>query len=94
MKFDGVELGTSRRTLRWPTPDLEQGPRVKKLLDDHGLGVSGIAADFGKTPPMLASLPDYLTRSCNTSRSARSSAQRRCARTRSSHPPKSRAGWI
>ena len=30
------------------------------MLDDHGLGVSGIAADLGNMPPTCASLPDYL----------------------------------
>jgi sugar phosphate isomerase/epimerase len=61
MKFDGVELGIFAPHISLAdAKDLNKVREVKKLLDDHGLGVSGIAADFGKTPPMLASLPDYL----------------------------------
>ena len=60
-KFDGVELGIFAPHLSLDdAADLNKVREVKKLLDDHGLGVSGIAADLGKTPPMLASLPDYL----------------------------------
>lgn len=60
-KFDGVELGIFAPHLSLDdAKDLNKVREVKKLLDDHGLGVSGIAADFGAVPPMLASLPDYL----------------------------------
>ena len=60
-KFDGVELGIFAPHLSLDdAKDLNKVREVKKLLDDHGLAVSGIAADLGKTPPMLASLPDYL----------------------------------
>ena len=58
-KFDGVELGIFAPHLSLDdAQDLNKVREVKKLLDDHGLAVSGIAADLGKTPPMLASLPD------------------------------------
>jgi sugar phosphate isomerase/epimerase len=40
--------------------DPKKRKAVRKLLDDHGLGVSGIAADFGKVPPMLANPADYI----------------------------------
>ena len=60
-KFDGVELGIFGPHLSTDdAKDLNKVRAVKQLLDDHGLGVSGIAADFGKVPPMLASIPDYL----------------------------------
>ena len=60
-KFDGVELGIFAPHLSLDeAKDLNKVREVKKLLDDHGLAVSGIAADFGKVPPMLASMPDYL----------------------------------
>ena len=59
--FDGVELGIFAPHLSLDdAKDLNKVREVKKLLDDHGLAVSGIAADLGKTPPMRASPPDYL----------------------------------
>ncbi len=60
-KFDGVELGIFAPHLSLEdAADLNKVREVKKLLDDHGLGVSGIAADFGAVPPPYASLPDYI----------------------------------
>ena len=40
--------------------DLKKVREVKKLLDDHGLEVSAIAAALGNVPPPYASLPDYI----------------------------------
>ncbi len=60
MGFDGVELGIFAPHLSLEDArDRKKRLAVKKLLDDHGLGVSGIAADFGKVPPMLANPADY-----------------------------------
>lgn len=61
MRFDGVEFGVFAPHLSLEdSKDRKKRLAVKKLLDDHGLGVSGIAADFGKVPPMLANPADYL----------------------------------
>ena len=62
-KFDGVELGIFAPHLSLDDArDPKKVREVKKILDDHGLGVSAIAADLGATPPPYASLPDYIDR--------------------------------
>jgi sugar phosphate isomerase/epimerase len=61
LKFDGVEFGVFAPHLSLEEArDRKKRLAVKKLLDDHGLGVSGIAADFGAVPPMLANPADYV----------------------------------
>ena len=61
LKFDGVEFGVFAPHLSLEdAKDRKKRLAVKKLLDDHGLGVSGIAADFGAVPPMLCNPADYL----------------------------------
>ena len=60
-KFDGIEFGVFAPHLSFEdAKDRQKRLAVKKLLDDHGLAVSAVAADFGAVPPMLASVPDYL----------------------------------
>ncbi len=61
LKFDGVDFGVFAPHLSLEdAKDRSKVLAVRKLLDDHGLGVSGIAADFGAVPPMLANPRDYL----------------------------------
>ena len=61
MEFDGVEFGVFAPHMSLEeSKDPKKRKAVRKLLDDHGLGVSGIAADFGKVPPMLANPQDYI----------------------------------
>ncbi len=44
LKFDGIELGAFPPHLEPNTK--EKRKEIKKLLDDHGLGISGVAAPF------------------------------------------------
>jgi len=61
LNFDGIELAAFPPHLDPKDFDTQaKRKQVKKLLDDHGLGVSGLAADFGHVPPALVSPPDYL----------------------------------
>jgi sugar phosphate isomerase/epimerase len=61
MHFDGIEFGPFAPHLSLDeASDPNKVRAVKKLFDDHGLGVSAIAGDFGKVPPPYASLPDYI----------------------------------
>jgi sugar phosphate isomerase/epimerase len=61
MKFDGVDFGVFAPHLSFEDAKVRSKRlAVRKLLDDHGLGVSGIAADFGKVPPMLCNPADYV----------------------------------
>jgi len=59
--FDGVELAAFPPHLA-PEDFPTQASRkeIKKLLDDHGLEVSGLAADFNKLPPAVAKPTDYI----------------------------------
>lgn len=60
-KFDGIEFGVFAPHLSFEdAKDRQKRLAVKKLLDDHGLAVSAVAADFGAVPPMLANPADYL----------------------------------
>ena len=60
-KFDGVELGIFAPHLSLDDArDPKKVREVKKMLDDHGLEVSAIAAALGNVPPPYASLPDYI----------------------------------
>ena len=61
MKFDGIELAAFPPHLD-PTDFNTQAKRkeVKKLLDDHGLAVTGLAANFNAVPPATAKPTDYI----------------------------------
>jgi sugar phosphate isomerase/epimerase len=60
-KFDGIEFGVFAPHLSYEDAQVRSKRlAVKKLLDDHGLAVSAVAADFGKVPPMLCNPADYL----------------------------------
>jgi len=61
LKFDGIELAAFPPHLD-PKEYNTQAKRkeIKKLLDDHGLAVTGLAADFGHVPPALAKPTDYI----------------------------------
>jgi len=61
-KFDGIEFGDFAPHLSFEeAKDRQKRLAVKKLLDDHGLAVSAIAAaGLRDTPPMLANPADYL----------------------------------
>jgi sugar phosphate isomerase/epimerase len=57
MGFDGIEMGAFAPHLGLEqAKDRKNRLEVKKLLDDHGLGVSGLAADLGAVPPALAAI--------------------------------------
>lgn len=59
--FDGIEMGVFAPHLSFEEArDRAKRLAVKKLLDQHGLGVSAIAADFGAVPPMLCNPADYV----------------------------------
>ena len=61
MKFDGVDFGVFAPHLSFEDAKVRSKRlEVKKLLDDHGLGVSAIAGDFGAVPPMLCNPADYV----------------------------------
>jgi sugar phosphate isomerase/epimerase len=61
MGFDGIEMGAFDPHLGLEqAKDRKNRLAVKKLLDDHGLGVSGLAADLGAVPPALANPGDYI----------------------------------
>jgi sugar phosphate isomerase/epimerase len=61
LKFDGVELAAFPPHLAPKDfPTQAKRKEIKKLLDDHGLEVSGLAADFGEVPPPLAKPTDYI----------------------------------
>jgi sugar phosphate isomerase/epimerase len=61
LKFDGIEFGVFAPHLSFEDAKVRSKRlAVKKLFDDHGLGVSAIAADFGKVPPMLSNPADYV----------------------------------
>jgi sugar phosphate isomerase/epimerase len=59
--FDGVELAAFPPHLA-PEDFATTGSRrgIKKMLDDRGLEVSGLAADFNKVPPALVKPSEYL----------------------------------
>jgi sugar phosphate isomerase/epimerase len=61
LDFDGVELAAFPPHLA-PADFPTQAKRkeIKQLLDDHGLEVSGLAADFGEVPPAVAKPTDYI----------------------------------
>ena len=59
--FDGIEMGAFAPHLSLEdAKDRKKRLEVKKLLDDHGLGVSALAAEFGEVPPPLANPADYI----------------------------------
>jgi sugar phosphate isomerase/epimerase len=61
MNFDGIEMGAFAPHLSLEdAKDRKKRLAVKKLLDDHGLEVSGLAADLGAVPPALAKPTDYI----------------------------------
>ncbi|MGD9028762.1 MAG: sugar phosphate isomerase/epimerase family protein [Anaerolineae bacterium] len=61
MSFDGIEMGAFAPHLSLEdAKDQKKRLEVKKLLDDHGLEVSGLAADLGAVPPALAKPTDYI----------------------------------
>jgi sugar phosphate isomerase/epimerase len=61
LKFDGIEMAAFPPHLApQDFPTQAKRKEVKKLLDDHGLAVSGLAADFGHVPPALAKPTDYI----------------------------------
>jgi len=61
LKFDGIEMGAFPPHLApQDFPTQAKRKEVKKLLDDHGLAVSGLAADFGHVPPALAKPTDFI----------------------------------
>lgn len=59
--FDGIEMAAFDPHLGL---EMAKDPQcvkdVKQLLDDHGLAVSGLAADLGSVPPALAKPTDYI----------------------------------
>ncbi|MGQ9501134.1 MAG: sugar phosphate isomerase/epimerase family protein [Anaerolineae bacterium] len=61
LKFDGVELAAFPPHLD-PAEYNTRAKRleIKKMLDDHGLAVSGLAANFGAVPPALVSPTQYI----------------------------------
>jgi sugar phosphate isomerase/epimerase len=61
LKFDGVELAAFPPHLD-PAEYNTRAKRleIKKMLDDHGLAVSGLAANFSAVPPALASPTQYI----------------------------------
>jgi sugar phosphate isomerase/epimerase len=61
MKFDGIELAAFPPHLD-PADFNTQAKRkqVKQLLDDHGLAVTGLAANFNAVPPATAKPTDYI----------------------------------
>ena len=56
LKFDGIELGAFEPHLQPNTK--EKRKEIKKMLDDAGLGISGVAAPFPS--PATTSKKDYL----------------------------------
>jgi sugar phosphate isomerase/epimerase len=61
MGFDGIEMGAFAPHLSLEdAKDRKKRLEVKKLLDDHGLGVSALAAEFGEVPPPTANPADYI----------------------------------
>jgi sugar phosphate isomerase/epimerase len=61
MGFDGIEMGAFAPHLSLEdAKDRKKRLAVKKLLDDHGLGVSALAGEFGSVPPPLANPADYI----------------------------------
>ena len=61
LKFDGIEMAAYPPHLApQDFPTQAKRKEVKKLLDDHGLAVSGLAADFGHVPPALAKPTDFI----------------------------------
>jgi sugar phosphate isomerase/epimerase len=61
LNFDGVELAAFPPHLAPEDfPTQAKRKEIKRLLDDHGLEVSGLAADFGQVPPALARPTDYI----------------------------------
>src|SRR5512143_484364 len=59
--LDGVEMGAFDPHLSLEMAKDRNCVRdVKKLLDDHGLGVSGLAADLGSVPPATTNPRKYL----------------------------------
>ncbi len=61
LNFDGIEMGAFAPHMD-PAEYNTQAKRkeIKKLLDDHGLEVSGLAADFNAVPPATAKPTDYM----------------------------------
>jgi sugar phosphate isomerase/epimerase len=61
LKFDGIELAAFPPHLD-PADFNTQAKRkeIKKLLDDHGLAVTGVAANFNAVPPATAKPTDYI----------------------------------
>lgn len=61
LKFDGLELaGLAPHMHPRSFPARAQRMELKKLLDDHGLTVSGLAADFTEVPPALVKPTEYI----------------------------------
>ncbi len=59
--FDGIEMGAFAPHLSLEmAKDRKCRLEVKQLLDDHGLGVSGLAADLGSVPPALTNPGKYI----------------------------------
>jgi sugar phosphate isomerase/epimerase len=61
LKFDGVELaGFAPHMGPRDFPTQAKRREVKTLLDDHGLEVASLAANFKEVPPALARPTDYI----------------------------------
>ena len=61
LNFDGIELAAFPPHLAPEDfPTQAKRKEIKKLLDDHGLEVSGVAADFNAVPPATTKTADYI----------------------------------
>lgn len=61
LDFDGVEMAAFPPHLDPKEYDTQaKRKEIKKMLDDHGLEVSGLAANFGAVPPATAKPTDYI----------------------------------
>jgi sugar phosphate isomerase/epimerase len=59
--FDGVELAAFPPHLAPEDfPTRASRLEIKKMLDDRGLGVSGLAADFNNVPPAVVKPSEYI----------------------------------
>jgi sugar phosphate isomerase/epimerase len=61
LKFDGIEMAAFPPHMDPAEYDTQaKRKEIKKLLDDHGLEVSGLAANFNAVPPATAKPTDYI----------------------------------
>lgn len=61
LNFDGVELAAFSPHLDPADYDTQaKRQEIKAMLDDRGLEVSGLAANFGAVPPAVAKPTDYI----------------------------------